>query len=476
MKKIDSIFIPTSKGSGIHARDEARFLKMEEKFPSSISEIFIANIAEIAKFLTRSMAPTEKQTEIFEDHAYSDRFLFHDQDNRLLITPLPLDKEFVTDTCQLLGFKNFLHLSPQKVGESTCEAILADRQLLSQIIALIKANPAIKILAYAATSEFIKLVTYLRQQHLKFFTPELPLSESLWTTAFFGSKAGFRQALASFNHGFPSMPRGTVCSTQEEIIAWSKHYLRSKGGVVIKANRGLAGAGLHIFKKDTLPETLTRKIENILQKEPFLLEGPVVVEEFIPPNLKIGGGDPDVEVKVTESSAIPLYVCGMRVTPAGVFQGIEIGKAVLPDKITQVLNETGKRYGVLLHEFGYRGFFDIDFVSSLSGEVHPIEANLRRTGGTHAFELAKRLFGPDFSHKHYLISLLKAETPRFTDQNYLSVKNAIADLLYPMKGKKEGVILTVVNYLSKGKLGYAVVGKDKKRVYEIESTFLKRLQ
>ena len=53
------------------------------------NSIFIANLAEIAKPLTKAMSQSKRETEIFEDHAYCDRFLWTEHDRRVLVTPLP---------------------------------------------------------------------------------------------------------------------------------------------------------------------------------------------------------------------------------------------------------------------------------------------------------------------------------------------------------------------------------------------------
>jgi hypothetical protein len=167
----------------------------------------------------------------------------------------------------------------------------------------------------------------------------------------------------------------------------------------------------------------------------------------------------------------------MRVSDKGVFMGIEFGKGAVSSKISKHLRKAGKRFGELLKICGYNGHFEIDFVYGGSdNRLYPIEANLRRTGGTHAFEFIKRLLGARFSECYYIVSVNKVTAPKLTNKDYLQSKKLISDIYYPIEGKNEGVILSTVNYLKKGKIGYIVVGTDKKRVYQIEKILLERIQ
>lgn len=438
--------------------------------------IFLANLAEIATSLIKLMHPFKKQEEIFEDHAYCDRFVCANTDNRVLITPFLLDKEFFNDINQLLGFKNTINLYPKKIEESLCRAILKDNKLLKTIMVLIEKNPGIKIISYAATKEFRELVNFLRKKGLSFQTPEMPIESNLWTASFFDSKAGFRQTAYSLGKAIPSMPEGFICHSQEEIIGWAKYFAKKDSGFVLKTNRGLAGSGMAIIKKEDFEgKNVNNLVKNILKKELYWKKELVVVEKFIEPDWEVCGGAPNVEMKIDGQTIECSYTCGMRISPKGVFQGLELGLRAVPQLIRRTLFKTGKRFGQFLAECGYQGFFEIDWVYSKSGKVYPLEANLRRTGGTHVFELAQRLLGKDFSDGYYLAAQMKTETPRFKNQNYAFVKDKLTPFLYPIKGRKEGVVLMIINYLKKGKLGYIVIGENKEKANEIEKDFLKNL-
>ncbi len=438
--------------------------------------IFFGNLAEVALPLVARMKRSRRQEEVVEDHGLCDRFLFSASDNRLLVTPFPISKEFFADATKLLDFKNVVNVWPAKVGESLCRAVLQDKKLLELVVAVIRDNPGIAVHSYVGSVEFRDLLRYLRNLDLAFVAPEVPADDDIWTTAFFDSKAGFRQAVAQMDADFPEMPVGSVCGRAEEVIHWAKYLFQKGAGCVLKTNHGLAGAGLVILRRDEIDiEKLPEVIADILRGESYWRKDPIVVEEYIPPDKTVCGGAPNIELRTSDGKVEPLYLCGMRVTDAGSFRGVEIGKGAVPQEVARVITAGGEQFGKFLLVAGYRGFFEIDWVAGQDKKLYPIEANLRRTGGTHVFETAKRLLGADFLLHYYIVANNLAPAPRFKNQNYARVKKQLAPWLYPIAGKKEGVILTVINLLPTGRLGYLVIGPDRSRVVEIEEAFLHEL-
>lgn len=441
----------------------------------AVKTIFIANLAEIARPIAKFMRRSRRQYEIAEDHGLCDRFVFCGGDDRVLVAPFPLDRKFFGDCLKILKYKNVVNLWPQKVGESLCESIIADKKLFLRLSQIISQNPGVNIASYAATPEFLKLISQLKRAGLKFNVPEVPL-KNLWTTAFFDSKAGFRQTVDKLNHDFPTMPQGVICSEPSEILGFANYLWGQGKDIVIKANRGLAGAGLKIIRHASLKnKNIVDYLCQLLKKESYFRKDSVIVEEFINPDLSVCGGAPNVELKLTDEGVEVLYVCGMRVTPEGVFKGVELGKAAMPQALRSLMLKSSRIFGAYLRRFGYRGFFELDFVYGQDKKLYPIEANLRRTGGTHVWELASRVMGADFAKKYYVAANNMAKTKKFKGQSYGQVKSSVSRYLYPLGGKKEGVFLAITSLLDRGNLGYAVVGHTRARVYQIEKEFLSLL-
>jgi len=221
-------------------------------------------------------------------------------------------------------------------GESTLYIKAGSPEIKQQKLEeIIKTNPGIKVYSYTGKPQFISLVEHWQKKGLDFVTPEIPDRHNRWTQDFFGSKAGFRQAASVLGADFPKMPEGAICFSKTELLGWAKYLMAKGSGCVVKYNRGLAGAGLKIIKTG----------EELNLNEAYFQEYPVVVEEYITTDLNVCGGAPNIELRTINGKAEALYVCAMRVTPEGVFQGIEIGKGVVPEKLEKLLNFSGEKWG-----------------------------------------------------------------------------------------------------------------------------------
>jgi len=124
----------------------------------------------------------------------------------------------------------------------------------------------------------------------------------------------------------------------------------------------------------------------------------------------------------------------------------------------------GKRFW----ELGYRGFFDIDFVlSKENGTPYIIETNMRRTGGTHVFDVARLIFGQKWKRKAFFLS----HDSFCYGKNLLSEKvilEKIKNILFPMSKDKKGVIISVINKWQPA-LGFIIIEESSQKALGIYS-------
>lgn len=438
-----------------------------------IDTIFFANLSEIAKPLIKLMNKKKSEIEIMEDHYLCSRFIFFNEDKYLLVTPFQLNNDFSKYATQLLKIKNFINLSPKKIHDSLSEAVFEEKNLLKQIIKIIKTNPTIKIVSYAVTPEFTKLIDYLKSIKLKFGTPEMSGFGNEWTGPFFDSKSGFRQGVNYVGGNFPEMPEGIICDSLEEVKAWAEYFLlKENSGCVIKSNRGLAGAGLKIIKKNEIQNNNVKEYLDRILTEKYWSQDVVVVERFIESDEKICGGFPNIEMKINSEGVETKYFCGMRVTDKGEFRGVEMGKKAVPLFVKRILRRSAVKYGQFLQKAGYRGFYEIDWIVDKEKNLFPVEANLRRTGGTHVYEAAIRLLGDDFQKKYYITAVNVQSINKTFNLDFKGIKGQLKSVLYPIHNQKRGVIITIAPRSVYGKIGYMVIGFDKKDALAIENEFL----
>lgn len=420
------------------------------------------------------MSRESQKKELFEDHALCDRFIFSAKENTLLITPLHLNPTFLKNALSILNLKNVINFVPAECNDSICEAILKDKNLMAVLKKLIKNNRETTIESYANTREFSKLINSLKRAQPGLKTPSFSGNGSGWTTSYFGSKSGFRQTITNLDYTFANIPKYALCRNINEVIGWVHYFYKHNKDCVLKTNRGLAGAGLLILKQNQISdEKVNEFIKKNFEKESYWKQEITVVEEFIEPDLKVCGGAPNIELKIENKKVTPLYTCAMRINSQGAFKGVEIGKMAVPKNIDKKLITYGQEFGELLINFGFSGYFEIDFVCGINRKVYPLEANTRRTGGTHVYELGVALFGDKFIENHYFVSNNLIDAPKLKNLSYDKVKKVFAPLLYPIKNQKKGLILTVINLLPVGQIGYIVVGSNKKQTQEIENQFFK---
>lgn len=448
-----------------------------------IDLIYIYNLAEDAETLVAGMSDkAQKKGEIEEDLGLADHEFFLGKNNKIIISSEPVLNEFIDYVRKVSGRRQIINLSPKSKNPNLCRAISEDSKFFRNLVTIIKScKKPPKIVSYATTSNFIELVKQLRKYNLKFITPDLGESHSLWTRDYFGSKSGFRQFISKeFPHDrLIKMPEGFVTSNPLEAAQIAADiYLKNKG-VVIKINRGHAGAGLKIFTPGSLPlkyEETTGYLLKLFSRDRYWRSEPVVVEQLIPVDWKIGGGSPNIELLITPSGMVKkLYACGMRVTSDGVFKGVEAGRGALSSSLECKLEIIGFSIGKKYAKAGYRGSFEVDLVINKKGELFCTESNLRKTGGTFVYDLGVTLFGKNFLNKKFCLSHNLYFHDNLKKMNFSLLSNVLAPILYPFGKRGEGLVISGVSLLKTGRFGYVIFANSKKTAYTIETRMIKLL-
>ncbi len=413
-------------------------------------QIIFANIAEAFKnVLDNIIDEREKERRVNLEHNLCHRALFWEKDNKIVITPYAMPLAFADQSCRIMGFKNVKNLFPKKMsGISLSDAIINDKYLWQAINQIIKKNPGINLSTYAVTPEFLKLLELFEKEKLVFQTKEVPQTYSRWTISYLDSKVGFREEALKLqnNKEKVKIPEGFVCQNKEEAKKAATWFYTNNRSCIIKANHGEGGWGLIILKEENFIsiQSLEKEIENKFFNDSIWKDELIMVEEFIDPNLNIGGGFPSVELLITDKGTELTYRCGQIFKEGGSFLGVIMGKKLMDNKINTKLTYAASAIGERYRKLGYRGFFDIDFVISRNGEPYAIETNARRTGGTHIFDIAKRIFGSNWEKNAYFFS---QDSFRYGGKSLPAdvLIKKMDQILFPIQSKQKGVIITLVN-------------------------------
>ncbi len=443
---------------------------------ASTNTLYISNLSEdVWSFISEISDLEARLREINENSLLSDRDLlsFAGKDNIRMILPQSIEPLFWEYNTKLFGKKNADVWVPKQNTGQICKDILADEKLLEKICAFAHTSKKLTVISYSTSYQFLELVKKLREMGIIVSTPQAPEEPDSWTVNFYGSKSGIRQLAQQSVAKEPDfkMSYGMVSSEMIDTAKIAaKMYVKEKG-VVLKINKGHSGAGMFIWREGDLPATFAECEQAILahlKKDGYWDKFSIVVEELVNINSSLGGGCPNVEFKILKTGEVKLlYFCGMRVTKDGVFKGVEIHKDVLPEKVATQMIDTGFYIGEQYATQGYRGYYDVDFVAAKNGEIYVTESNVRRTGGTHVYHVAKELFGEDFMHETFTLSNNMYQITDTSLKTFDGLLQRLVPVLFDKK-TEEGVIVGSANLLARHQFGYVVFGKNKQRALKIE--------
>lgn|GEM_PF-3067752 len=395
-------------------------------------------------------------------HAVSPRKIWLAEEGDLVITPRPIPETFKGYACGVLG------IDPSRVDtlspDSPVEIKLADALRKGDEMGALRswlgsqngAREGIEMLPFALDRPTVHLAEEL-QVPIQGYAPH-PTEKVRELVYKLNRKSGFRQLAADL--GLSTVP-GIRCNGFEELIYAVRQRLEEGWKVLVKLDRGSNGYG-HLMVNPTDPGAmnLRRHLEKGIQR---FAEQPrsFVVERYL--TFK---HIPSIEILVTDEGCELLYICDMR-CPNGAFSGMVTPAGELPLRVIPELIDSGKRYGDVLHQEGFRGIFDLDAGVTEEGHVYITESNLRRTGGTYLHTLMQRLVGPNYLETH---TWLSDSRPGSTDENFASA-TAILDQegLAFDRQRGEGILLTADTVAIDGRWRFLIISKSAEGTQEMES-------
>ncbi|MGW0750148.1 GNAT family N-acetyltransferase [Streptomyces sp. NPDC002587] len=167
---------------------------------------------------------------------------------------------------------------------------------------------------------------------------------------------------------------------------------RAKAGesTVLKSEHGVGGSGTTVLTPGAVRAAGGARAA--LRRLP---RGPLLVEEFV--GGPAGPVDDDAPRDLTYDGFVDaeggLHEAGAALMDvrAGCYRGATVGPGAVPRWAQEPLLAFGQAVGRELAACGYRGWFDVDFVTDGAGRLAPTETNLRMTGPSIAFMVAARL-------------------------------------------------------------------------------------
>lgn len=444
-----------------------------------IKTIIVANNREYFSPIDVFVPEKSKREFVEADFDEGDMDIMWHGDDKIVLLPREIDKEFTRDIFNIFGYKNTRLIVPHDTGSGLSESIIADKGVFQTVVDAIKEAPDPQVVAWGHTPQFQRLRGELNKTGAKYRTPETPTDEGLWTPDYLDTKVGSRELLLQVKRKNPDIdihiPEGYICDNVKNAFEAAADITSSGRGVVFKANWGGSGIGVNVFPRHKVdsPEKVDA-MERKIQGNELFLNDKIVVEECIDADFNHHGTNPSVDSMVKEDGSVKIQaVDAMDIRHKGEdveFYGCIGGKGLFtPEQHGKLYNFT-QAVGREISSLGYRGWYDTDYLLAKDGRFFPTEANLRRTSMCYAIDLARLLYGEDWEQKVAVRTNDKFIRPNLHGVSYRQLKETLSDILYPISGEKEGVIISqsMRSKFGRGKFGYLIFGDSQDRTKEIE--------
>lgn len=440
----------------------------------TIQNIIIANDTEAFSGIIQAIKDLKKRAEkIAKENFLCGRFILWEGDNKIVITPKPIQKEILEQVI-FLGQKSVENWFPKKITTDLSRAIYEDSTLFAKLKMAIQKNPGVTISPYCYTFEFSKLLERLYKSGLKFRSDQCPVDGASTLVSYLGSKTGFRNELRKIagNSSLIPQPEYFIHTDIKSVFKSVESFYERDKSCVVKANSGEGGWGVLIVRhqKYSGKQGLRTWLRREFSRDSIWRKAPYIVEEFINSD-NSSEHSPSLEVFISKGGHTITYICNQVVDEYGRFMGILMGKNCIKKGVERKIRKIGSVIGKRYAQLGYRGFFDIDFTVSTTGEPYPIETNVRRTGGTHVYDFVRFTFGSTWSKK---IVVFSSDSFNYRGQVISAEKILlkISAIRFPMNNRKEGVIIVALSD-STPIFSFILVGASRKRVFEIYSELKK---
>lgn len=452
--------------------------------------VFIANGREFFSPIDPYVPLALRDEFVQADNDETDPMIFELGDNKIIFVPQSIDAGYIQDMMRLFDFKNIEIVLPPETGNGLSRDILNDEETYNMLRgAILKGGPDVNVVPWGQTPQFEELNKQLRQTGLIFQAPETPLEHASWHPDYANTKLGTREILQRTQREHPELnillPEGFPCPDLDTALKIAKYFIATERGIVLKANLGAAGIGVFVFPPKEYDLTSTEgwtAMEAKVRENGLLQNGPVIIEEYIAPDIQRRGVFPSVDTLITpDGTPVVQAVSGMGIHRTGdevEFYGSTIGHELFTDEQDSYMREVNIAVGNEHARLGYRGWYDTDFLLAEDGKLYMTETNVRRTGTTYMIDLARKLFGDDWESKIAMIANDKFIRSNLEGLTYPQLKDKLSGLLYPIDEESRGIIViqAMRSMFGRGKFGYAAIGSSQEDAELLEATLEKRFE
>ncbi|MGW3044641.1 hypothetical protein ACWC9T_32410 [Kitasatospora sp. NPDC001159] len=334
--------------------------------------VHIGNVADFnAQFFAPGMDATQRVRRLRQAHHYACLAACYSPEPALLVLPAELDREWTDWLARELDWGPVEVHSGMAGGRTVAEA-LADRPALAARIAG-SGRPVVRwgrtvadedgpelaaVRRYESKAAAHELFAALAPEHPGITIPEQERPD--------GRRRAARRLTARAARGLTTVLK-------------SPHGVGGYGTIVVEpADLFAAGGGGALLRRLVRSELLPPQGELLLEQ--YIDPGPAARLRDLTHDAVVG---PDGTVHPVGAGVMD--VAGTR------YQGATVGPGAVPRSTAETARGFALAVGERLAAEGYRGWYDVDFVTDRQRRLAPTEINLRLTGPAVAFMLRERL-------------------------------------------------------------------------------------
>ena len=210
------------------------------------------------------------------------------------------------------------------------------------------------------------------------------------------SKAEVPNIFAEVSDGTGSpvrLPLTHVCREDSEAISALREFGSRGRSVAVKTCHGSGGWGTTMVGPELLAsrQACIRTFAGLRGTEPTYEKWPLVIQEVVPASSAI---PPDLTADGEIASDGGVRIAGMAtmLMRGPRYSGCLVSAGRLQaTEPWSLLGEFTRGVGECLSRRGYRGWYDVDFIRSVTGAIYALEVNTRRTGPCVAYTVGSRL-------------------------------------------------------------------------------------
>jgi hypothetical protein len=204
-------------------------------------------------------------------------------------------------------------LHPQTHTGQLCLDIINDSNLIKKIKQLSSDYGSIKLVSVSSSPQFYQLYQHLKKLGIKVKLAQAPAPDSAWTVDFFGSKSGIRQTLNLIKPPpIVSYSPGCLAPNPSVALNLAKHLYSKNRGLVIKTNKGHAGAGILIYPPHQLSlNSFIKDLSHHFAAEKYWAKYPIIIEDYIQINTSLAGGCPSLEYLIHDDGRFEFLYDGV---------------------------------------------------------------------------------------------------------------------------------------------------------------------